>query len=374
MTYLYISTDLNTGSSGDIVATKELEAMQELAKENNESIMIFNYPYIHPVPNKLPDQPFLIDYLTLSKLYQIDINNVKLAHMYGGAYLHTIRYLKSKRIKVTYSRMAHDRKISIQEHEKIYGTGSYPFNHVKDDFLWSLYMGGLTEVDKVIVPGDAVKWTLIKEGVEKENIRIIPHGCNIPDENKIQPISNKSFNIGYLGASGPDKGLLYLIQAWSQLNYQDSDSTLIIAGRGSEQLEPFIKKYATGGQYNLLGYMHDVADFYNQISVYVQPSATEAGGMEIPEAMSYGRPVITSIGAGLSDCIRDGVNCGFVIPAMDSNAIKEKIQYFKDDSKEIERMGNNARYRSHVYSWDKIKPRYIELWNEVLANKSKEVV
>lgn len=361
MPNLIISTDLHTGTSGDIVASKELEAIREL----DNSVIILDYKDIHPIPNNLPDQPFLIDYLTLHKLHQIDLTNVKLAHMYGGCYLYSIRYLKSKGIKTTYSRMAHDRNISIQEHEKIFGPNSYPFAHVKDNNLWPIYIGGIREADIIICPGDAPKRSLLSEGVKEENIRIIPHGTTIPDESKIRPVSDNpnSFNIGYLGASGPDKGLPYLIQAWSQLNYDDS--SLIIAGRGSERLEPFIRKYAIEGRYQLLGYIQNIDDFYNSISIYIQPSSTEAFGMETIEAMSYGRPVIVSNGAGSSDCITDGID-GFVVPSMNSNGIKEKIDWFKNHPKELIEFGKRARENSKKYDWSIIKSRYIDEWRRLL--------
>ena len=282
--------------------------------------------------------------------------------MYGGCYPNTIRFLKNRGIKTSYSCMMHERKISIEEHEKYFGT--YPFPHVKDDILWSMYIGGIKEADIVITPGSAPKKSLIKEGSKR--VEIIPHGCNIPPEYKIDKTrltSQDKFNIGYLGAYGPDKGLVYLIKAWEMLNY--NDSILIFAGNQTEYLEPFIRQYANTGRYHILGYVKDVGELYNRCSVYVQPSVTEAFGMEVIEAMSYGHPVIVSYGAGSADCVRDGVD-GFVVSAMDIKAIADKVQYFKDNTSEIERMGKNAREKSLDYSWDKIKKRYIDLWRSLL--------
>lgn len=352
---LYISTDLNVNSSGGIVAKKELEAMKELDKD----VIELGFQDIHPLTYGLPDQPFLIDFLTLEKLSKLDLSNVDIAQMYGGCYPNTIRFLKSRGVKTTYSCMMHERKVSIEEHEKYYG--AYPFPHVKDDRLWPMYIGGIKEADIVITPGSAPKKSLLKEGARK--VEIIPHGCDIPDENNIKPFPNE-FRMGYLGACGPDKGLIYLIEGWSTLNYQDN-STLLFAGNQSQYLRPFIQKYAAGGNYHLSGYINYIKDFYNNVSVYIQPSSTEGFGLETLEAMSYGRPVIVSNGAGSADCVTDSVD-GFVVPKMNSRAIAEKIDFFKKNPDKIIEFGNKAREKSFQYSWDKVKLRYIDIWKNLL--------
>lgn len=366
MTKLFISTDLNTGSSGDIVASKELEFMQSLDDSNTylgestQNVIILDYNMIHPIPNKLDDFPFFIDVLTLHKLSKIDLTKITLAHMYGGCYPQTIKYLKSKGVKTSYSCMMHDRQISINEHEKIYGQNSFPFAHIKDDKLYQMYViDSIQNADLIITPGNAPKLSLLKEGAKK--VICIPHGCIIPNENIIKPFPNE-FRIGYLGACGPDKGLVYLIKAEDII---DRDSILIFAGNQSQYLEPFIKQNAKTGKYHLMGYVKNVADFYNQISIYVQPSATEAWGMETVEAMSFGRPVIVSCGAGSADAVTNGED-GFVVPKMNPQSIAEKIQYFKDNPKEIERMGKNARNKSLNYDWKQIRQKYTDLWKSMI--------
>ena len=353
---LFISTDLETGTSGDIVASKELEFMKILASENNEDVTILTSNDIAPTKNRLPDIPFLIDYLTLERLSNLDLSEIDLAHMYGGTYTQTVRFLKSKGIKTTYTCLMHDRKISIEEHEKF--VGPYPFSHVKDDRLWPMYIGTIKEADIVITPGKAPKDTLLLEGCKR--VEIIPHGCDIPDNTT--PIQ-ENFNVGYLGAIGPDKGLSYLIKAWEMLNYDDS--TLIFAGNQTEYLAPFINKYVKAGKFHLMGHIERISQLYNICSVYVQPSTTEGFGMEVPEAMSYGRPVIVSEGAGAADCITNN-DTGFIIHKKDPKDIADKIDWFKNHRKELIEMGQNARKKSFEYSWDKIKQRYIEVWTELI--------
>ena len=362
MTKLYISTDLGVKSSGGDVTKKELEALRRL----DNDVIVLDYNDIHPVAYGLPDIPFLIDYLTMEKLSKIDLANIDLAHMYGGSYTQTVRFLKSKGIKTTQSMEMHDRKISIEECEKL-GI-KFPFNYVSDDILWNMLIGTIREVDILMTAGSTPKQSILRElRNEYESkrcgrVEIMPHGCDVPDKKDIEPLPEQ-FNVGYLGAVGPDKGLIYLIQAWSMLNY--NDSTLIFAGNQTEYLPIFIRQYANGGRYHVMGWVEKVSQLYNRCSIYVQPSATEGFGIEVPEAMGHERPVIVSNGAGAADCVTDYVD-GFVVPKRDPKAIAEKIDWFKSHPKELREMGLRAREKSLSYSWERIQQRYINLWKSLL--------
>jgi glycosyltransferase involved in cell wall biosynthesis len=355
MNSLFISLDFGTNSSGNLVSKHELEALKLFG-----NVIQLGYHDISPSVYNLPDNPFLMDYLTLNRVPQLDLTDIDLVHFYGGPYTQTIRYLKAKGIMVSLTLDAHDRMESIKEFGNL--GYEYPFKHVSDERLWAIFNGAAHEADIVIVPSMVSAEFLKQEGVDNRNIRIIPHGINVPENWGVTKIPDQ-FNVGYLGQYGPDKGVRYLIEAWSRLDYKDS--TLIFGGANSKSIGPFINKYAITGNFNLLGYVNDVADFYNNVSVYIQPSVTEGFGMTVIQAMSYGRPVICSNGAGAVDTIEDGVN-GFIVDKRDPGAIADKIQYFKDNPKEIEKMGNNARGTSLNYSWNKVEQRYIDVWKEIM--------
>lgn len=358
MNSLFISLDFGTRSSGNLVSVHELEALQSIS----DNIIVLGHGDISPSVYGLPDHQFLIDYLALNRVSQIDLSNIDLCHFYAGPFTNTIRYLKAKTkgIKISLTLDAHDRLESVNEFESL--GYQYPFNVVKDDKLWKIFNGAAYDADIVIVPGTLPKRYLISEGIEKGKIRIVQHGIDIPENGKVKSISN-NFKVGYLGAYGPDKGVKYLVQAWSSLNY--NDSVLDFAGANSKELGPFINKYANSGKFNLVGYVTNVADFYNSISVYIQPSVTEGWGIEIIEAMSYGRPVIVSRGAGAVDAVEDGVN-GFIVDKRDVKRIADKIDWFKHHPKELIEMGISARETSLNYSWDKVKDMYINVWKEII--------
>lgn len=125
----------------------------------------------------------------------------------------------------------------------------------------------------------------------------------------------------------------------------------------------------------LEGWVSDPAAFYNSLSLYCQPSVSEGFGISVLEAMSYGRPVICSDGAGAADCVPEH----WVTKARDVDDIVANIRYFRtccetpqqdfgswDDGKTAIDMAW-IRKRAAEYTWDSIKRRYVEVWKGLLA-------
>jgi glycosyltransferase involved in cell wall biosynthesis len=253
---------------------------------------------------------------------------------------------------------AHDRKLTVEEFGRL-GL-EYPFLHISDDKLWQIYSEGYRLADVVLTQSHRSARLLREYGCQ--NVEVVPGGIIWPTN--IKPITAEKFTVGYLGAIGPDKGLLYLIQAWGITNYPDA--TLVFAGSGSEMLEPFIRRNSNVGKFTLLGRIPDVSDFYNSISVYVQPSVTEGFALEIPEAMAHGRPVIAADGAGAADLIENGVN-GFVVPIRNPNAIAEKIDFFKKNPSELVAMGLKAQETAKEYTWERAREKYRRIYQGLLS-------
>lgn len=272
MRTLYCTADnIGTETGGGIVTKNELEALRSVS----DDVFVLSRDDIACQKFKQPESPFLQDYFALQ---QVQNRRFDLAHFYSGCFSQTIAWLKSRGVKVSYTIAAHDRRLSIEEFHRL--GMEYPFHHIKDDDLWQIYTEGIRLVDVVIAPSNKSA-EILKSDVGCKNVVVIPHGVDLPKE--VKPIPD-DFKVGYLGGYGPDKGVLYLIQSWAMLNYPDS--RLILAGDGTETLEPFIRQVADRGQFVLQGRIGDASELYNVCSVYVQPSVTEGFGIEVLEAMA----------------------------------------------------------------------------------------
>ncbi len=262
--------------------------------------------------------------------------------------------------------VAHDLAISIKEHEKYFGVGTYPYKHNTDPLLHEALLAHAAHVNVVFTPSDASRgWIL--HNTPAERVEVIPHGTDLPPE--IPPLPAAPV-FGYLGAAGPDKGLVYLLIAW---RYNKPSSQLIFGGHCYDFVRVCLGNIVHGIQARSIkntGWVPDVKDFYSQISVYIQPSVTEGFGIEVLEAMSYGRPVIVSAGAGAADIVTSGRE-GFIVPPGDPQAIREAMDYFHEHPDKIQEMGANAAEKAREYTWDKIEKRYETIYKEIIdANNS----
>lgn len=280
----------------------------------------------------------------------------KLAHVYSGSFSWTVRTLRCAGCKVAYTIAAHDREISRREHEQL-GLG-FPYPHLTDPQVWERYIGGYRDASVIVCPGRVPATTVRNYGPDfaSKRIEIIPHGCDLPVSIASPPAR---FTVGYLGAVGPDKGLRYLLEAWKLLNYKDA--TLLIGGRESTSpLATTLISHFGGGDIQTTGWVDNISDFYNQCSVYVQPSATEGFGIEVLESMAHGRPALCSDAAGAADVVPEGC----VFKARDAKALAEKIEEAMG-AENLAEFGLICRQLASHLTWDKIRQKYITLWESM---------
>lgn len=356
MKLLYCTADkIGETSGGGLVTFNESEALKSLGpcevlgrKEFSSTIQCYYKSGDEEEPWRWDNWLDYNGHVVLPK-------KTNLAHFYAGTFSKIIADLKEDGCKVTYTAAAHDVEISRREHERLGFAYNYP--HLTDPKLWKRYLAGYAAADVLICPSKHSADVMRRFGCTNR-IEVIPHGVNLPDEKEIKPIP-KQFTVGYLGSYGPDKGVIYLLQAWKKLNYKDG-SQLILAGRDSTS--PFVRGlvgHYGGGSIVLAGWQKDVADFYNSLSLYVQSSQTEGFGCEVLEAQAYNRPVLCSTGAGAIDTIPLPE---FTFPAGDWKKLAERIKWAKECVRNtIQWQENAARY-----TWDKIRQRYIAVWKELL--------
>lgn len=347
---LYLTADkVGTPTGGGVVTFHESLALGDLGEK---CVVIDRDKLLEsPHPNPRPD-PWLFD-----DCAERLVVPARLAHIYSGTFTDTVKRLKDQGTRVSYTIAAHSIDESRKEFEELHG--SYPFPHLTEPLLWQNYSGGYRLADRVIVPSLYSSSVVKEQGICDDPV-FIPHGCDHVPEEKISPLP-KMFTVGYLGAYGPDKGVRYLLQAWKKLNY--SDSLLVLGGR--ESMSPYVNNLINtfgGGNVHRAGWYSDVADFYNSISLYVQPSVTEGFGIEVLEAMMYRRQVICSFGAGASFLCN---NIFSTFDIRDVGRLCECIDYFHRENQALQLAGAFNRKRALNYTWDKVEEMYKTTWKEM---------
>ena len=93
---------------------------------------------------------------------------------------------------------------------------------------------------------------------------------------------------------------------------------------------------------NYKGSTDDVRPYIKDSHVYVLPSYHEGLPRSTLEAMSMGRPVLTTNAVGCKETVEEGIN-GFKVPVKSSEALAKKMIWFIENSDQIEKMGIESR-------------------------------
>jgi glycosyltransferase involved in cell wall biosynthesis len=143
-----------------------------------------------------------------------------------------------------------------------------------------------------------------------------------------------------------DKGIFEYIDAARivKKKYQDIIFYLLGSienGPGSMSKDK-IESWCAEGMVEYLGTVNDVRPAIENASVYVLPSYCEGTPRTVLEAMSMGRPVITTDAPGCKETVRDGLN-GFLIPVRDPEALANAMIKFIERPELIPMMGLESR-------------------------------
>lgn len=293
---------------------------------------------------------------------QVDRCDILVA--WSGMALHTIRRAKSYGAMTIVERgsshILYQKEILEEEYEK-YGIRIKPV----DGRIVEKELIEYSEADYISIPSNFVKKTFLEKGFVNEKLIHVPYGVDLSSFKKI-PKEDDIFRVIFVGGLTLRKGIHYLLQAFAELNLQNSE--LLLIGSISPEIKPFLKECQEGCSY--FGKMPHLELYkqFSQGSVFVMPSIEEGLAMVIPQAMACGLPVICTINTGGSDIIREGKE-GFIVPIRDVEALKEKITYLYDHENERKAMSEMAVRRAREFTWDHYGEKIIKEYALVLERK-----
>ncbi len=144
-----------------------------------------------------------------------------------------------------------------------------------------------------------------------------------------------------------DKGILEYVESARLLKQKYPDARFQLLGPldinpaaiTQEQLEQWTKE----GIIEYLGKTNDVRPYIADASVFVLPSFYREGTpRSVLEAMSMGRPIITTDAPGCRETVIDGRN-GFLVPVKDVDTLKSAMEKFILNPDLIVQMGEQSR-------------------------------
>ena len=185
----------------------------------------------------------------------------------------------------------------------------------------------------------------------------------IADENKVSMINGSGVNLKYFHFSEnkadkevnfllisrliKSKGILQYVEAARKVKARYKRVNFKILGRLLNAPDSVdakdLKDWQKEGIIEYLGGTEDVRPYIAQSNVYVLPSYYREGiPRSVLEAMSMGRPVITTDAPGCRETVVEGVN-GYLVPVKDSRAVAEAMERFIEQPELIQLMGRESR-------------------------------
>ena len=206
----------------------------------------------------------------------------------------------------------------------------------------------------VIAVSEKIKEELVKSGIRRSRISVIPNGVSLVpvEENAalrrrklraLLDIGSEEHVIGYLGRLSAEKGLIYLIEAVSQLFIATIRLKLIIVGDGPERakLERKVKGAGLESKVVFAGFQTETEEWYRVFDSFVLPSLTEGTPLALLEAMAAGLPVVASAVGGVPKVVSDGIN-GLLSPPGDAVALGDKIRVLIENPQLSRMLGNTG--------------------------------
>jgi len=142
----------------------------------------------------------------------------------------------------------------------------------------------------------------------------------------------------FVGRLEPEKDLATLVQAAAELRAGGDDVVLSVVGAGSveEELRGLATELGVPADFRGFREGRELADLYATADVFVLPSASEAWGLVVNEAMQAGLPVLVSDRVGSRHLIAPGVN-GETFPCGDASALAAKLApYVRDPRRRVD--------------------------------------
>ncbi len=247
-------------------------------------------------------------------------------------------------------------------------TGAYLYNK----FITSNY---LKRIDKIFVSNPTIIESSPHLKAYKSKVQVIPFGINpqthffSENKNLMHDIGegyhqstqteNPRLNVLFVGRLSRYKGVDLLIKACMEL-----DINLDIVGTGplDEELKGLSKGSIANIQFHGFVPNSQLPGFYTNADVFILPSIDEgeAFGYVLIEAMLFSCALIsTEVGTGTSWVNQDR-STGLVIDPKNINAIKDSVQYMKDNPDKLSSFKKASQKRFlESFSFESMKSKLV---------------
>lgn len=183
---------------------------------------------------------------------------------------------------------------------------------------------------------------------------------------------SKYFIIGMVGMFYKRKGHEYLFYALEDILTLYPHVRLHLYAFGGEEENNIRRLSSELGLDDYIFYHigeKDLAEAYNNMDIFVLPSLEEGQGLVLLEAMSHGKPVITTDIKGCGELVQNGVD-GILVPPADFKNLRDAIIKLIENGDLRKTLGENARQKAiQEFSVEKMAYEHEKVYCQLLKMK-----
>lgn len=222
---------------------------------------------------------------------------------------------------------------------------------------------------------------LLEDYFRRQNVHIIPNGVDTAQfspsarlELRAQARRRRNFQesdfvLLLIGNDWRVKGLETILRAMNALR----DLPIFVIAAGGDSPDSFRETARSLGVLERCRFeppREDVLDFYATADLYISPSQEDSFGMPVAEAMACGLPAITSILAGVSFLLHDGVDSFILRDPRDAKTLATMIRTLYQKAEWRSRIGQAAAKASLDWTWDRNAATLWGFLKELTARKN----
>lgn len=223
--------------------------------------------------------------------------------------------------------------------------------------------------------------SLVKGFFHRNAIRVIPNGVDPAHFSPAKRLALRAearsrykfqetdFVLVLIGNDWRNKGLSTVLDAMAAL--RGIPLRLLVAGQDAAAFFFFetAKKLGLNEQCRWEMTSVEALDLYAIADAYVSPTREDSFGLPLLEAMACGLPVITSVLAGASQIITDGVDGLVLEDPGDVLVLAGHLKNLQERPDLRLRIGENARHAAEAYTWERNAAAVWEFLNEIAPKK-----
>lgn len=212
-----------------------------------------------------------------------------------------------------------------------------------------LYRLGLDRCDRIFFQNPDDLQEFIDRGIVRDKrkvVRINGSGIDL-DRFAQQPLPDGPPTFVFIGRLLTEKGVAEFVEAAGMLRERWPRARFVAVGPHDPGLPHAVnggdlEKWRAAGVVEFIGGVKDVRPWLADCSVFVLPSYREGTPRSVLEAMSVGRPIVTSDAPGCRETVMEGEN-GFLVPPRDAASLARAMERFLESPALIPRMAEASR-------------------------------